>query len=608
MSIAVKFACDEDFRRARIGSLTWEEVVGAASASFPELHQGSFDLKYHDDEDDLCLLSPVTFPDFASLNEQARNVRVELVKKPASAPSAPPQPESHPTDVGVETTMGTSAPSAGSQGCRHGGHFSGQPADSSRGFVQEVLGGLHRASTLAGGEAVAALFVHFVPQLLRHVQSAQADIDRVAAEKPECMRSLIQALREALEPFPQCQETQISLDRMLQAECLEGVGSATEAFLRSLIQLPFEQQRDIVSVAFEGMFEKLLQLVPEEAPQPAEAWAHCGVTCDGCGAMPILGPRFKCTECPDYDLCGSCYLQKDVLHPGHQFSCVPHSRGKGKGKGFGPCPLFAALAKGWGKDCGKGWKGWSKGSGKGCRKGWGKAWCKGRDSGSDSSDSSFSDGFDSSDSSKSRGSAANGKSVKQELRAAKHAWKKAKFEAKEKWKAAKKAWKKELKQERKAKKDRAKQERKAMKLQLRTPAAEQPKAQGPSLTFPVEVADGRRLTISWSIGEAPDQVAVRFAAQHGIAENELPEIANFVRQAEAAVAGEGTPEASSQPAQEAEVMDVSEPVPSAPPAEAAREEEHLQSLEAMGFTNRELNAQLLAANEGNLQAVLEKLL
>jgi len=380
MSIVVKFVCDGEFRRARIGSLTWEEIVGAASASFPELYTGNFDLKYRDDEDDSCLLSHVTFPDFASLNELAKNVRVELVKKIGSAPSAAPHPKSHPTDAG-------SAPPASSQGCKHG-----EPVDSLRGFVQALLGGLHQGG-VAGGDAMAALFMHFIPQLLHHVQGAHADIDRVAAEKPEDMRSLIQALREAIEPFPQCQETQIALDRMLQAECLEGVGSATEAFLRTLVQLPFEQQRDIVSVVFGGVFEKLLRLVLDKAPWPTEAWVHCGVTCDGCGAMPILGPRFKCTECPDYDLCGACYIRKDTLHPGHNFHCGPHSWGKGKGKGFGACP-FGSWAKGGGKDCGKGWKGWSKGWGKG----WGKAWCKGQDSGSDSSDSSFSTSFDSSDS------------------------------------------------------------------------------------------------------------------------------------------------------------------------------------------------------------------
>ncbi|XP_016413852.1 sequestosome-1-like isoform X3 [Sinocyclocheilus rhinocerous] len=41
---------------------------------------------------------------------------------------------------------------------------------------------------------------------------------------------------------------------------------------------------------------------------------HSGVTCDGCEG-PVVGTRFKCTVCPDYDLCSSC--QGKGLHKEH---------------------------------------------------------------------------------------------------------------------------------------------------------------------------------------------------------------------------------------------------------------------------------------------------
>jgi len=51
------------------------------------------------------------------------------------------------------------------------------------------------------------------------------------------------------------------------------------------------------------------------------------------------------------------------------------------------------------------------------------------------------------------------------------------------------------------------------------------------LSFPVEVGDGRQLTISWNHGDDAQLVSLRFAEQHGILPDELPTIAGFVCQA-----------------------------------------------------------------------------
>lgn len=41
---------------------------------------------------------------------------------------------------------------------------------------------------------------------------------------------------------------------------------------------------------------------------------HWGVTCDGCQGI-VKGFRYKCFQCPDYDLCGQC--ESAGNHPGH---------------------------------------------------------------------------------------------------------------------------------------------------------------------------------------------------------------------------------------------------------------------------------------------------
>ena len=69
-----------------------------------------------------------------------------------------------------------------------------------------------------------------------------------------------------------------------------------------------------------------------DAPD-ARLGIHRGVECDGCGASPIRGLRFKCTTCPDYDLCRTCYRHRQDIHvEGHSFRWVSH-HGGGSGRG-----------------------------------------------------------------------------------------------------------------------------------------------------------------------------------------------------------------------------------------------------------------------------------
>ncbi|CAF4571213.1 unnamed protein product, partial [Rotaria magnacalcarata] len=44
---------------------------------------------------------------------------------------------------------------------------------------------------------------------------------------------------------------------------------------------------------------------------------HTGIACDGCQGS-VVGNRYKCMECPDYDLCQAC-MDKN-LHPEHNMA------------------------------------------------------------------------------------------------------------------------------------------------------------------------------------------------------------------------------------------------------------------------------------------------
>jgi hypothetical protein len=48
---------------------------------------------------------------------------------------------------------------------------------------------------------------------------------------------------------------------------------------------------------------------------------HIGVTCDGCGISCIIGTRFKCNTCYNLDLCQSCYKSNLNIH-NHAFTQI----------------------------------------------------------------------------------------------------------------------------------------------------------------------------------------------------------------------------------------------------------------------------------------------
>jgi len=59
---------------------------------------------------------------------------------------------------------------------------------------------------------------------------------------------------------------------------------------------------------------KILASAPTPVPPTPAEVRHEGVQCDGCGKLPITGVRFQCTECRDYDLCATCESRGVTTH------------------------------------------------------------------------------------------------------------------------------------------------------------------------------------------------------------------------------------------------------------------------------------------------------
>jgi len=117
----------------------------------------------------------------------------------------------------------------------------------------------------------------------------------------------------------------------------------------------------------EQMWNPLSFLLNSVQARPGfEGATHHGVSCDGCKMSPIQGIRYKCTVCPNFDLCSKCEESKihDSNHPLLKMTIGGGNRnfmtGLGGMHGFGMHGLGA-------HGCGGGWHSENAAGGRGGR-------------------------------------------------------------------------------------------------------------------------------------------------------------------------------------------------------------------------------------------------
>lgn len=69
------------------------------------------------------------------------------------------------------------------------------------------------------------------------------------------------------------------------------------------------------------------------APATAGPAVHSGITCDGCSVSPIVGVRYKCQQCEDFDLCEKC--EGEGKHPSDH--TLLKMKAANSAPGRGPC-------------------------------------------------------------------------------------------------------------------------------------------------------------------------------------------------------------------------------------------------------------------------------
>lgn len=85
----------------------------------------------------------------------------------------------------------------------------------------------------------------------------------------------------------------------------------------ALTELSFQQDDESTEEA-EGQALRELAFAISKNRAKNEGVVHRGVTCDKCGRSPIVGVRYRCSNCQDYDLCEDCEA-RDEHPPTHVF-------------------------------------------------------------------------------------------------------------------------------------------------------------------------------------------------------------------------------------------------------------------------------------------------
>ena len=74
--------------------------------------------------------------------------------------------------------------------------------------------------------------------------------------------------------------------------------------------------------SFQAIKKEIIPDIKLKSQAKVEKNVHLNVTCDGCGVHPIVGVRYKCAVCRNFDFCENCE-KKEALKHGHPLVRLP---------------------------------------------------------------------------------------------------------------------------------------------------------------------------------------------------------------------------------------------------------------------------------------------
>jgi 5-carboxymethyl-2-hydroxymuconate isomerase len=176
------------------------------------------------------------------------------------------------------------------------------PTSSS--FVQE-----NNKDYKAEFEANMAVFQEKMQEAQQLMQQFEVKVeDSAVFEKKEVKPKA----KKIVKAVPKVSKAKPMIDEQNLEEMVEKIIEKNIIKIASMTSSALQSQSQEVSAEPE---EKMIMKCEEkpEAPEASQI-VHKTVKCNGCRAFPIVGLRWKCTVCKDYDLCESCEPVRDHIH------------------------------------------------------------------------------------------------------------------------------------------------------------------------------------------------------------------------------------------------------------------------------------------------------
>jgi hypothetical protein len=107
-----------------------------------------------------------------------------------------------------------------------------------------------------------------------------------------------------------CDGTKVNKKGLPCRRC-NGSGSLNNRFFQDLMKVLREEIKSFTTQTFQRLMVEYLS--KKSADQALEE--HKGITCDGCNVTSMTGIRYKCSVCPDFDLCDKCEASNTHAHP-----------------------------------------------------------------------------------------------------------------------------------------------------------------------------------------------------------------------------------------------------------------------------------------------------